>query len=177
MDENVSTIRLNTLAFGQPLRTCCHIHPREPSPSLNTLAFGQPLRTNGCSYCSRTYSWSQYPRIRAASSDERAANRCTSCNRVSIPSHSGSLFGRSQSSCSLDFIASLNTLAFGQPLRTLRSMASRQGCTSLNTLAFGQPLRTRRLPRGCCTLPRSQYPRIRAASSDISLVAGDPGLG
>ena len=37
---------------------------------------------------------------------------------------------------------SLNTLAFGQPLRTWRINGNVLQIDGLNTLAFGQPLRT-----------------------------------
>ena len=61
---------------------------------------------------------SQYPRIRAASSDLEDDNAFAVLYRVSIPSHSGSLFGRVDMTAFMAQMQGLNTLAFGQPLRT-----------------------------------------------------------
>ena len=87
---------------------------------------------------------SQYPRIRAASSDLVAEVIANLAGFVSIPSHSGSLFGLSGWSPERLKQLGLNTLAFGQPLRT----------------SWHDPIH--------CLRTRSQYPRIRAASSDTT---------
>ena len=66
---DIITISLNTLAFGQPLRTC-------PEPAVDVAAdVSQYPRIRAASSDSQSIpavlegSWSQYPRIRAASSD------------------------------------------------------------------------------------------------------------
>ena len=86
--------RLNTLAFGQPLRTGCETtltactaesqYPRIRAASSDIAPYCQM----GSKYAS------QYPRIRAASSDTRPRGSRAWTTLVSIPSHSGSLFGR-----------------------------------------------------------------------------------
>ncbi len=117
----------------------CPVHP---PTGLNTLSCGQPLRTR------------------------QRQRRCSPSPCVSIPSHAGNLFGRKVDGNGVPFYESLNTLSCGQPLRTASRPALSHTELSLNTLSCGQPLRTLSTPKGRICKITSQYPLMRATSSD-----------
>ena len=113
---------------------------------------------------------SQYPRIRAASSDPQRTFAFAYYTLVSIPSHSGSLFGRGRIlhvPVDVDRVSipSHSGSLFGQVWERIQRTLSPR----LNTLAFGQPLRTSDHWVARSLVVGSQYPRIRAASSDMHL--------
>ena len=91
---------------------------RRRRPGLNTLAFGQPLRTLLVGYKGTDPEESQYPRIRAASSDQKNGTRADHPG----PGLNTLAFGQPLRTTphrhTFQIGLCLNTLAFGQPLRT-----------------------------------------------------------
>ena len=163
---------------------------------LNTLAFGQPLRTRSSSTLSLTGRRSQYPRIRAASSDFLIANIEGTTRLVSIPSHSGSLFGLANRqhqdvsvlsqyprirAASSDQRGSRNLVS-----KLVVSIPSHSGSLfghdgtvevggpldSLNTLAFGQPLRTAKSKCGRHPPPRPYFEHESDLSAPLARSCG-----
>ena len=161
---------LNTLAFGQPLRTENADQINALSASLNTLAFGQPLRTRRSGRHRKGGPRVSIPSHSGSLFGQSRKRQISWENSVSIPSHSGSLFGPIQKEGRgkrLSGLNTLNTLAFGQPLRTTsmttRSSASpRVSIPSHSGSLFGHEEVHEEGRRQF----QSQYPRIRAASSD-----------
>ena len=109
---------------------------------LNTLAFGQPLRTDGYGHLRDRRDRVSIPSHSGSLFGREKVSDRNSFAFVSIPSHSGSLFGRAELQHTVRRTHGLNTLAFGQPLRTRHHLPVGAELQRLNTLAFGQPLRT-----------------------------------